>query len=181
MASLGGQQILPTGKAQQSAKVPELGRFVSLLPELYYAVNRVLEDCTPHFSKRVGVALWALSLSDKSDNVGKFLTTSDLSKTFRDWFVVSEASASSQVSKTKTDLFDLGYVKTEGGNDHIHLTEKGQQALDEMIRMATGVVEKCVGVLNAEEQRFLLDFARRMIATKKPPASESMPLGFPNP
>jgi hypothetical protein len=179
MASPSEKQILPAGKDQDPSKSSELGKFVSLLPELYYAVNRVLEDCTPQFSKKVGVALWALESSKQEDSIGKYLTISDLNRTFRDWFVVSEGSAGSQVAKVKSDLFDLGLIKIEGGSDHIHLTAKGEEAVRQMHAIAMNVIAASVGVLSPEEQRLLLDLAKKLIATKKPVGKETLPLGFP--
>jgi hypothetical protein len=179
MASPGEKQILPAGKDQHSSNFPELNKFVTLLPELYYAVNRVLEDCTQHFSKKVGVALLALESSTQEDSIGKYLSISDLNRIFRDWYVVSENSAGSQVAKVKSDLFDLGFIKIEGGADHIHLTAKGEEAVQRMHAVAINVIAPSVGVLSPDEQRILLDFAKRMIATKKPPGKETLPLGFP--
>jgi hypothetical protein len=175
MENPAGGQKLSSGNDADALLLPELDRFVALLPELYYAVNRVLEDCTPRFSKKVGVALWALGSSTKADNVGQYLTTGDIVKTFRDWFVVSEPSANSQVSKVKTDLFDLQFIKIEGDRDHIHLTQKGEDAVSQMLSVARKVLRDTLGVLTPEEHRVLLDFARRMIATRKPPTKESLP------
>jgi hypothetical protein len=175
MENSGGGQGLPSGNDGEAPPYPEIDRLVSLLPELYYAVNRVLEDCTPHFSKKVGVALWAFGASAKSDDVGPYLTTSDLVRTFRDWFVVSAESANSEVSKVKTDLFGRQFIKVEGDRDHIHLTSRGEEAAFQMQQIARSVVAQTVRGLSADECRTLLDFAARMIATKKPPARETLP------
>ena len=175
MENSGDGQVLPTPNDAYEISEPELDRFVALLPELYYAVNRVLEDCTPHFSKKVGVALWALGGSTKRDDVGQYLTTSDLVTTFRDWFVVSENSANSEVSKVKTDLFGRQYIKIEGDRDHIHLTTHGEDAIRQMRVVARKVVRQTLDALTAQERGVLLDFANRMIATKKPPTRASVP------
>jgi hypothetical protein len=181
MATLGNKQVFPASNdVEPLSAPPELDQFIALLPELYYAVNRVLEDCTPRFSKKVGVALWALAASKKEDSVGKYLTTHDLVTTLRDWFVVSEASASSGVSKLKDDLFGLQYIRIEGGSDHIHLSESGEKAFREMTAIARRDLGVTISVLKPEEQAVLLDLARRMIATKKRPASkESLDLELP--
>jgi hypothetical protein len=180
MATLGNKEVFPTSNDAEPQRAPELDQFIALLPELYYAVNRVLEDCTPRFSKKVGVALWALAGSKKEDSLGKFLTTHDLVTTLRDWFVVSEASASSGVSKVKDDLFDLQYIRIEGGSDHIHLSESGEKAFREMTAIARRDLGVTIAALKLEEQAVLLDFARRMIATRKKPAGkEPLELDFP--
>jgi hypothetical protein len=166
-------QILPLRNDKDTVSLGELDRFVALLPELYYAVNRVLEDCTPQFSKKVGVALWALGSSTKADGIGHYLVTGDLVKTFREWFVVSPDSANSQVSKVKTDLFALGFIKVEGDRDHLHLTERGEDAVRQMHTIARGVLRQTLEALTSGERGVLLDLAGRMIATRKPPTKES--------
>jgi hypothetical protein len=175
MENLGDGQVSPSDNDEGLIATRELDRFVALLPELYYAVNRVLEDCTPQFSKKVGVALWALGGSAKVDDVGQYLITSDLVKTFRDWFVVSPESANSQVSKVKTDLFGLQFIKIEGDRDHIHLTPRGEEAVHQMHLVARKVLRQTLVALTEQERGVLLDFAQRMIATKKPPTKESGP------
>lgn len=177
---MGDKQIFPSANDNALLKTPEFDQLIALLPELYYAVNRVLEDCTPRFSKKVGVALWALAGSKNEDPFGKFLTTHDLVTTLRDWFVVSETSASSAVSKVKEDLFGLQYIRIEGGNDHIHLTENGVKAVSEMTAVAKRVLGITLRVLTPEEHILLLDMAKRMIATKKKPVGkESLSFEFP--
>jgi hypothetical protein len=168
-------KVLTPGNGTDDFETAELDRFVALLPELYYAVNRILEDCTPHFSKKAGVALWALGGSTKTDDVGAYLSTNDLVKTFRDWFVVSEASANSEVSKVKTDLFGRQFIKVEGDRDHIHLTGRGEDAVRQTHSVARVVLRQTLGALTAEERGVLLEFARRMIATRKPPTREPGP------
>lgn len=166
---------MPSGKDGDAGFGAEIERLAALLPELCYAANRLLEDCTPQFSKKVGVALWALGGSTKSDDVGRYLTTSDLVGTFRDWFVVSPDSANSEVSKVKADLFGRQFIKVEGDRDHIHLTPKGEDAVREMHGIARAVVGQTVSGLSPDERRTLIDFAARMIATRKPPARETSP------
>jgi hypothetical protein len=175
MENSGDGQLLPTGNTGGDSVAPEVEAFVVLLPELYYAVNRVLEDCTPKFSKKVGVALWALGGSLKEDSIGRYVTTSDLVKTFRDWFVVSADSANSEVSKVKTDLFGRQFIKIEGDRDHIHLTQSGQEAVRQMHAVARSVVRQTLAALTTDECKVLLNLAQRMIATKKPPIQESLP------
>ena len=82
MSNLPEKQSLPVGKGSTIQQRPAIEFFIALLPELYYAINRVLEDCTPRFSKKVGVALWALDASKDVDKMGKYLTTSQLVGTF---------------------------------------------------------------------------------------------------
>jgi hypothetical protein len=143
-------------------------QFVALLPAVSYALNRILEDSTPRFSKKVGIALWALQASSKADEVGCYLTTSDLVETLMDWMVVSESSAGSMASKLKADLFDLGFVRIEGGRDHIHLTERGAEATREMLEIAGNAIRRTMSAFDAGEQRVLLDFAKRMLSAMQP-------------
>jgi len=175
MENSGDGQKLPSRKEASELSDPELDRFVALLPELYYAVNRILEDCTPHFSKKVGVALWALGGSKKRDDVGQYLTTSDLVTTFREWFVVSENNANSEVSKVKTDLFGRQFIKVEGDRDHVHLTKAGEDAVRQMHAVARSVLWQTLDALTAQERDVLFDFAKRMIATRKPPTRAAGP------
>jgi hypothetical protein len=167
MANLSELREFPDDKIKSGIEKQASELFVALLPELYYAVNKVLEDCTPTFSKKVGVALWALDASKKADNVGAYLTTSDLVGTFRSWFVVSENNASPEVSKVKNSMFDLGLIKTEGGADHIHLTEKGEEALRLIKAQANTVLGIALSALRPGEQLALLEFAKRMIESRK--------------
>jgi hypothetical protein len=166
------RQMLPRDKNPAPAGMSTVDRFAALLPELCYAMNRVLEDATPGFSKKVGVALWALIGSNNLDEFGRFLMTRHLVATFRDWFVVSKKSANSEVARVKADLWGLRYIKIEGGNDHIHLNEKGERAALEMLARARSIIQTTIGTLTPEEQSALLNFASRMIAAKKPPLSQ---------
>jgi hypothetical protein len=152
-----------------------IGEFVALIPDLYYGANRLLEESTGTlFSKKDAVALWALAGATRRDEVGLYLSNSELVATFREWFVVSSERASSVVSKVKKDLIDLNYIKIEGGTDHIHLTTKGEHAVREMIGRATNLVSSTIIALGPEERRFLLNSARLMISQsrKKGPNSE---------
>jgi hypothetical protein len=180
MSNLPQEQSFPVGKDGERPQKPAIEYFIALLPELYYGINRVLEDCTPRFSKKVGVALWALDASKEEDRLGRYLTTSQLVSTFRNWFVVSEGSANSEVSKVKRDLFDLDLIEIRGGIDHIHLNEKGEAAVRELMAKAREVLEITINVLENHEQLFLLNIAQRLIATKKkPPVRDSLQLDFP--
>jgi hypothetical protein len=169
MATPGKKQVLSAGK-NEPPKDPDVDKFVALLPELYYAVNRVLEDSAPNLSRRVAIALWALGHATKADDVGRYLTTGDLVETFGKWFVVSEDNASSTVSKLKAELFDLHqFIKIEGGKDHIHLTQRGEEAARKMIATAKRTIESTLAALSPEEQCLLLEYAVRMIATQRKP------------
>jgi len=173
MANADGEKILPTGNGAGS---PNIDAFAELLPALYYGVNRVLDTCAPAYSRKVIVVLWALSGSDTEDTVGKYLTTPDIANTFRDWFVVSESSVSSEVSKVKRELFDLNFIKIEGGQDHIHLTQRGDDAVRGTLAKATSLVQETLRVLSPDEQLVLADFAKRMLKTvRKPPSREHRP------
>jgi hypothetical protein len=175
MSNLPRKQTFSTGNIPGGPQGPAIEFFIALLPELHYAINRVLEDCTPHFSKKVGVALWALDASKEVDRLGRYLTTRQLVATFRDWFVVSEKSANSEVSKVKADLFDREFVTIDGGLDHIHLSQKGEAAVQELMGKARDVLEVTVNVLEPHEQLLLLNIAQRMIATKKKPVRSEPP------
>lgn len=124
-------------------------------------------------SRKVVVALWALGSATTSDSVGRYLTTSDLVAIFREWFVVSDENAGSAVSKVKAQMLDdHQYIAIAGGRDHIHLTEKGETALRQMMSTAKTVIGATVATLSFKERRDLLDFAQRMIAAaKKKPGS----------
>jgi hypothetical protein len=178
------RQQLPLGKPSEAPTEEELDSFISLLPGLFYGVNRIMEDSAPllssgengpRVSRKVVVALWALRAATLSDSTGRYLTTSDLVATFRDWFVVSEDNASSFVSKVKTKMFDdHQYISIQGGRDHIHLTEKGEAALAQMVDSAKRIIESAISPLHQEERQELLRFAQRMVdnaritASKKP-------------
>jgi hypothetical protein len=157
------RKLLTTGSSGDEARAAEIDKLVALLPELYSAVSRVLDESAPHLSRRVGLALWALRNSTREDDVGKYLTTSDLTMTLRKWSVVSEESAGSAVSKLKAELFDHQYIKIEGGRDHIHLSGNGIDAVRKMIARAKRATEATVGVLKPEEQSVLLDLSKRMM------------------
>ena len=173
MEKPGEEQGLPVSNAVGSSTVAS---FAELLPALYYGVNRVLDVCAPAVSRKVIVVLWALAGSGTDDKAGKYLTTPDIAKTFRDWFVVSEGNVSSEVSKVKRELFDLNYIKTEGGHDHIHLTDDGQKAMRDAVTKATSLLQETLGVLKPGEQVVLADFAKRMLTTmRKGPQKEGQP------
>jgi hypothetical protein len=162
--------LLPAGASKQreeEALRENNRKFVALVPRLHYAVNRVLDESAPQFSRKVMVALWALAHSKREDRVGTYVSFSDLYTTFRDWYVVSENTAMSQVSKVKRELFDLEFIKIEGGSDHIHLTERGSQVVEQMFSRMNDLVGAAIGVLNPEEQQLLLDFAKRMMSAMK--------------
>jgi hypothetical protein len=144
----------------------ELNTFVALVPELYRGVNRLMEESTGTlFSKKVGVALWALAVSTRHDEFGPYLTISDLLRTFESWFAVDEDGASSIVSKVKKDMFDLALITIEGGTDHVHLTKKGEALANRVIATARGAVRETISSLDKTERRFLLDLANRIIAS----------------
>jgi hypothetical protein len=171
MENPAGERTLPVGN---DSEMPTAVSFVKLLPTLYYAVNRVLDDCWPAFSKKVGVVLLALDSSTMTDSEGKYLTVGEIAKLFREGFVVSESSVKSEASKVKNDLFALDFIKIQGGRDHIHLTKKGEAEAGRLLATATGIVQDTLSVLDPGEQRQLLNFAGRMIATiKKPVVRES--------
>jgi hypothetical protein len=171
MENPAGERSLPTGN---DSETPTAASFVKLLPTLYYPVNRVLDDCWPAFSKKVCVVLLALDSSTMADSEGKYLTVAEIAKLFKEGFVVSESSVKSEASKVKNELFDLDFIKIQGGRDHIHLTPKGEAAAGRLLATATGIVQDTLKVLDPAEQRQLLNFAVRMLETiKKPVAKES--------
>jgi hypothetical protein len=156
----GGEQLLPDNNGGDA---PAAEQFAELLPVLYYGVNRVLDICAPAHSRKVVVVLWALASASAEDKTGKYLTTQDIARTFRDWFVVSEANVSSEVSKVKKDLFDLNYIKIEGGHDHIHLSRDGEEAMHRTLTKARTLLQEVLGVLNPGEQLLLAVLTRRML------------------
>lgn len=143
-----------------------IDRFVDLVPVLHYAMNRVLDYASPQFSRKVVIALWALNTSPQKDDLGRFATTANLVKTFREWFVVSEKSANSVVSKVKNELWVLGFIKIEGGNDRIRLSSKGESAVKDILTRAKDLLGLTVSALIVDEQTRLLDFALRMIESQ---------------
>jgi hypothetical protein len=179
MANPDEAQLVQASREKEIGKGPNLGDFINLLPELYYGVKRLLEECTgTRFSNKVAIVLWALANSPQRDTVGPYLTISDIVATFRKWFVAPDEGASSVVSKVKKDLFDLDLVKIQGGTDHLHLTEKGEQVVKEMDLRARMVLGPTVSALSPEEQLHLLNFARRMIdqKSKKLPGTDFLQL-----
>jgi hypothetical protein len=155
------QSELPSSK---NPEAPTAREFAKLLPPLYYAVNRILEDSAPSFSKKVGVVLLALQNSSQKDEVGAFLTTGDIARLFRETFVATESSVKSETSKVKNDLFALNFVKIEGGKDHIHLTVRGEEAASLLLSNAAEILRDSMTVLTDDDQRALLAFAERMMA-----------------
>jgi len=152
----------------------DLDGFVELIPALYYAINRVFEDSTaPAFSKKVGVVLWILGSSTTADAVGKYLTTAELVAKFREWFVVSEKSAGPEVSRAKKELLDDNYIMVVGGNDHLHLTALGEEALRELRTKARESLRTTLVNVHPDDRAQLLAIATRLITAQKlPPASE---------
>lgn len=146
-----------------------IAAFAQMLPAVYYGINRVLDVCAPTLSRKVIVVLFTLASSTTRDEVGKFITTADINRTFRDWFVVNEGNVSSEVSKVKDALFDLNFIKIEGGKDHIHLTASGETALREALGKATVILGETLTVLKPDEQRLMKDFAGRMLKTIRKP------------
>jgi hypothetical protein len=172
MENPANEHSLPSGN---DPATPTALTFINLLPTLYCAVNRVFEDCLPTFSKKVGVVLLALESSTMVDEEGKYLAAGDIAKLFQEKFVASESSVKSEASKVKGDLFALDFIKIQGGRDHIHLTPKGEAAARRLLVTATPIVHDTLKVLDPQEQRQLLNFAERMIATiKKPIVKESL-------
>jgi hypothetical protein len=166
MENVADEQSLPSSN---NSEIPTAESFARLLPTLYYSVNRILEDCWPAFSKKVGLVLLALDSSTMTDNEGKYLTVGDIARLFRQGFVVSESSVKSEASKVKNDLFALNFIRIEGGKDHIHLTPKGEAEARRLLTTATGMVEETLKVLDLGEQRQLLNFAARMLVRAKTP------------
>ncbi len=175
MQITGDKQDLPSGKNGSTRSDAALDAFVALFPMLYSSVNRVLEEGTPGFSKRVGVALWAISSSKFEDNTGKYLTPRQLNVEFRQWFAQSEKTVASQVSKTKADLLDLDFAIIQGGSGRLHLTEKGKLAAHQMMSRVKEALQSALGGFSEAEQKTLFDLCRRMVegGLKRPSASES--------
>jgi hypothetical protein len=153
-------------------------QFVGLLPVLYYRLNRILDSSAPSLSRKVMVVLWAASSSDTKDDVGKFITMADINRIFREWFVVSENNVASEVSKVKNELFNLNFIKIEGGRDHIHLTQKGDEAARLTLKKAAAIVQETLDVLAPDEQALLSEFAGRILSSMRKPASKQLPLGL---
>jgi hypothetical protein len=169
----------PSGEQQllfaSSVDAETIAAFAQMLPAVYYGINRVLDVCAPTLSRKVLVVLFTAASSTTRDDVGKFIMTPDINRTFRDWFVVNESNVSSEVSKVKDALFDLKLIKIEGGKDHIHLTAAGEAALREALGKATVILAETLAVLKPEEQRLMKDFAARMLKTIRKPAGKEEP------
>jgi hypothetical protein len=168
----GEEHVLPSGNG---AETPTPDDFVKLLPTLYYAVNRVLEDCIPAFSKKVAVVLLAFENTTTVDETGKYLATADIATMFLEKFVASEKSVKSETSKVKGDLLHLKFVKIEGDRDHTYLTPRGEQAVAKVLEAAAPIVRETLASLSPEEQRTLWNYIQRMIATIKKPAATELP------
>ena len=153
--------------------------YLHLFPSVYYLVNRILEDCTPQFSKKVGVALWALSTSAKADKLGPYLTTSDLVKTFRAWFAKSESNASTEVSRVKNDLLTKCLIKVEGGPDHIHLNDAGDEVVRQMMDTARGIIGEITNVLSPDEALVFYKLAKKVIDARSNSVNDPLQLDLP--
>jgi hypothetical protein len=172
MENAGDEQQLLFSKKVDAATIEA---FAQMLPAVYYGINRVLDVCAPALPRKVLVVLFTLASSTSEDNVGKFITTSDINRTFRDWFVVNENNVSSDVSKVKDVLFDLNFIKIEGGKDHVHLTEKGEEALRGALARASAIVGETLDVLKPEERNLMMDFASRLLRTIRKPVGREEP------
>jgi DNA-binding MarR family transcriptional regulator len=172
MENPSGEQQFLFGSGVDAETIAE---FAQILPAVYYGINRVLDVCAPTVPRKVLVVLFTLASSTSQDEVGTFITTGDINRTFRDWLVVTESNVSSEVSKVKDALFELNFIKIEGGKDHIHLTDKGGKALRGALGRATAILGETLAVLKPEEQRLMKGFAARMLETiRKPPAKEGL-------
>jgi hypothetical protein len=149
-----------------------IDEIVRILPTFYYAVNKVLEDCTsPDLSKKSGVVLWLLASAHRQDQKGDYLTNADLVQRFQEWNVVKPENASSEVTKAKKELFNLDYIEVSGAPDHIRLNENGKRRAHKMYDAARSIVQETIAVLSARELALLLELANRMISGRKPPES----------
>jgi hypothetical protein len=163
-------EILPEGDAHRAS----VDRMVALIPDLHYAVNRVLEDCTgPDLSKKAGVILWLIGNSNDSDEIGLYLLHKDIVDRVGEWFVLSLQNARSEVSKAKSQLMNGGYISIAGGSKHVHLTDKGAQRIDAIRRIAERTVEQTLAALSPVERTQFVILVEKLVAvTRKPPASE---------
>ena len=154
MANKGGRKL--SALRAGSRLHPEIDSLVDLIPALYYLVNRVLEDATPEFSKKTGIVLWVLDTATEVDASGRFLTTREIVEQFRKWSVVSESSASAEVSKVKSELLNRNYIMVAGGSDHIHLTAAGEKAVRQMRERAfSSLGERLKSVSKADRKQLL--------------------------
>ena len=147
---------------------------VARLPDLYYAVNRVLEDCTrPKFSKKAGVILWLIAESKAKDDAGPYLLQDDIVQRFGNWFVQTKGNARSEVSKAKKSLLKDGYILIAGGKDRMHLTSKGQRTVRKMRELATVAIRETLAILSSVEQEQFAGLIQKLLASRKLPNSES--------
>src|SRR5579863_2448520 len=168
MASSADQQGLPV------AKLSVLDDFVELIPKIYYGINKVFEDSTrPGFSKKEGIVLWALYNSKQEDVAGPYMTLRELAATFAEWFVVSQDSAASEVSKAKKKLLRKDLVAVRGGGDHLHLNDKGIAAIEEIRQRAKAILGATLKNLSENDREKLLEIADQLlIAQRRPPLQE---------
>ena len=157
----------PLGNAAKG----EAEALVELLPAVYYLANRILDEASSAYSRKVLVALWMISSSKQEDQFGTYITTSEMVALFRDWFVASDFSVRSEVSKVKRDLFYLGFIKIEGGHDHIHLSSSGEEASTSAISRVVASVKPLLADLKIDEQRSLVGVMQRILSRVRGPAS----------
>jgi hypothetical protein len=73
-----------------------LDRFVALLPDLYYAVDRILDHCAGfNLSKKSAVVLWLIANSRTTDELGPYLVHDDIVEKVGEWFVLGVQNARS--------------------------------------------------------------------------------------
>lgn len=151
-----------------------IDRMVALIPDLHYAVNKVLEDCTgPDLTKKAGAILWLVGNSHATDELGPYLLHRDIVDRVGVWFVLSLQNARSEVAKAKSKLMIGGYISIAGGNKHVHLTPKGQERVMEMRKIARQTVEGAMKALSSDDKVQFLRFVEVLV--RKPPSREYGP------
>lgn len=149
----------------------DLDRLVALLPDLYYASNRLLENCIgPELTKKNGVVLWLVAESGTTDELGPYLLHDEIVERVAEWFVLTKEHARSEVSRAKAKLMGAGYIFVGGGSKNVHLTDKGKVQVDQMRSSARLVMESALKVLSQTEQQQLLNSVFRLTTRRKPPA-----------
>jgi hypothetical protein len=158
----------------KNREMDDLDHLVSLIPGLYYAATRVLEECAEGPVNKKGLMiLWLIAESHTTDQFGPYLRLEQLVEQIADWFVFSTQNARSEVSKTKSMLMSGGYIFVGGGNKNLHLTEKGQAQVKKMRANFRLAVESALILLPPAEQRHLKDFVFRLVVPKKPAGLEA--------
>jgi hypothetical protein len=138
---------------------------VNLFPELFFAVNYLLEGAAGPLRKRSATILWILSQSERVDADGQYLHNGEIVENFRRWFAASPKTASKRVTEAKTPLYQQGLIEVKRGPKSIHLTDKGRDFVNEMRLRAFAKIRRATSALNPQELDQLVFMLRKVAST----------------